>query len=150
MGDQKISSRKILNNIILTAYFLLTTIGLFGLIVADRIVHFEFITHIIVVNFIAMAFVAFLLNQKIIALLVATTVMIGSPAYYFNGYTEIKNTTPESFQTLTSGVQTFKFFSDDKSGTFILIKKVEEDYVCHGSYVTNETECKRLGSKIFQ
>ncbi len=150
MPNQENKERKIINNVILVIYFLLTALGLFGLIIADRITHFEFITHIIILNFVSMACVAFLLKKKIIALLIAGIVVIGSPAYYFNGYTNIKNSAPENFKTLTNGTQTFKFFSENESGTFILIEETEGGYVCNGSYVTNATECKRLGSRVFK
>jgi len=124
--------------------------SLFGLILANRVVHFEFITHIIILNLVSMACVSFLLKKKVIALVIGVIVILVSPVYYFNAYTNIKNNAPENFQTLTDGIQTFKFFSESETGNFILIEKTENNYLCYGPYETNSTECQRLGSMLFK
>ncbi len=132
----------------LVAYFCVTALCLFGLLVANRVVHFEFMAYIIILNFISMICVSVLLKRKVVALVVGGVVILGSPAYYFNAYTNIKDVEAVNFQILISDAQTFKFFSEGKAGNFILIEAVGDDYVCYGPYQTNSTECKRLGSKL--
>lgn len=106
MLNEKTKNSKIVHNILFTIYIIFSLSGLFGLIVAGRVSHFEYITHITVINLLSILCVAFMLNKKIVFLFVGV-VVFGSPAYYFDGYKNLRNNEFESFHLLRGGINNF-------------------------------------------